>query len=218
MTVTSSAGMVALVCAASACGAGEAPPPLPSPRPPVTSSALLAPAAFASITDRSARSVAMYEEAAKVFTSPRCQNCHPADTSPRQGEASELHDPPVTRGPKDEGVPGAMCTTCHQDANLELARVPGAPKWHLAPTEMAWIGKSAAQICMQIKDPARNGGKSLAQIVDHVSHDALVGWGWHPGSGRAPAPGTQEAFGALVAAWVETGAECPGPAAKEARR
>jgi hypothetical protein len=159
----------------------------------------------------------MYEEAATVFASPRCQNCHPADASPRQGEASVLHDPPVTRGPRDEGVPGAMCTTCHQDANLELARVPGAPKWHLAPIEMAWIGKSAAQICAQIKDPARNGGRSLAQLVDHVSHDALVGWGWHPGSARVPAPGTQEVFGALVAAWVETGAECPGPA-KEATR
>ncbi len=210
--------MLALVCAASSCGARETPPPAPLPHPMVPPSSLLPPAAFASITDKAARSVALYEEAAKVFTSPRCQNCHPADTSPRQGEASELHDPPVTRGPKDEGVPGAMCTTCHQDANLELARVPGAPKWHVAPIEMAWMGKSPGQICTQIKDPARNGGKSLAQIVDHVSHDALVGWGWHPGSGRVPAPGTQEAFGALVAAWVDTGAECPGPAgANEAR-
>ncbi|HEX9869520.1 MAG TPA: Isoquinoline 1-oxidoreductase subunit, partial [Candidatus Tectomicrobia bacterium] len=27
---------------------------------------------------------------------------------------------------------------------------------------------------------------------------------------REPAPGTQEAFGALIKAWDETGAVCPG--------
>ena len=55
----------------------------------------------------------------------------------------------------------------------------------------------------------RNGGKSLAQIVDHSQHDALVAWGWAPGGDREPAPGSQAQFGALVAAWVESGAECP---------
>jgi hypothetical protein len=60
-----------------------------------------------------------------------------------------------------------------------------------------------------MKDPARNGGKTLAQIVEHNRHDKLVGWGWAPGADREPAPGTQEQFGAIVAAWAETGAECP---------
>jgi hypothetical protein len=120
-----------------------------------------------------------------------------------------LHDPPVVRGPGDHGVVGMQCTGCHQDRNQEMTRVPGAPHWALAPIEMAWVGKTPHHICEQMKDPKRNGGKNLAQIVEHNGHDELVAWGWNPGAGREPAPGTQEQFGAIVAAWVETGAECP---------
>ena len=126
------------------------------------------------------------------------------------------HQPPVTRGPDGHGVVGMECTSCHQDRNLAQARVPGAPDWHLAPREMAWTGKSPREICEQIKNPKRNGGKTLAQIVEHNAHDkALVAWGWSPGADRERAPGTQEQFGAIVAAWVETGAECPS---QEVRR
>jgi hypothetical protein len=87
--------------------------------------------------------------------------------------------------------------------------VPGAPKWALAPAEMAWEGKSLAHICAQLKDPKRNGGKTLTQIVEHTAHDPLVAWGWSPGADRQPAPGTQQQFGALVQAWMDTGAHCP---------
>jgi hypothetical protein len=125
-----------------------------------------------------------------------------------------IHDPPVVRGPDDKGVVGVQCTSCHQDRNLELALVPGAPEWHLAPRVMAWVGKSPAQICTQMKDPARIGGRTLAQIIEHNAHDPLVAWGWNPGHDREPAPGTQEQLGGLVAAWVETGAECPSEGAK----
>ena len=104
---------------------------------------------------------------------------------------------------------GMECSSCHQDKNLEIARVPGAPKWALAPISMAWAGKTPSQICEQVKDSRRNGGKTLGQVVDHSAHDPLVAWGWAPGHGRTPAPGTQEAFGALMAAWVATGAACP---------
>jgi len=74
---------------------------------------------------------------------------------------------------------------------------------------MAWEGKSLAEICAQIKDPARNGGKTLEKLVEHNTNDVLVGWGWNPGKGRSPAPGTQAQFGALTKAWVESGAKCP---------
>jgi hypothetical protein len=172
---------------------------------------LRAVAEFAVIADRADRSRALYLEASRVLLHPRCVNCHPNGDVPHQGMQLVLHDPPVQRGPEDRGVPGMECGTCHQDRNQPLTRVPGAPSWHVAPIEMAWVGKSAAYICEQLKDPARNGGKSLAQIVDHNAHDELVGWGWSPGADREPAPGTQQQFGALVAAWVETGAECPAP-------
>lgn len=121
----------------------------------------------------------------------------------------EPHRPPVVRGPESRGVVGMECQGCHQDHNLELARVPGAPNWHLAPRVMAWVGKSPSALCAQLKDPKRNGGRTLAQLVDHMSHDKLVAWGWNPGWGREPAPGSQAQLGALVQAWVDTGAECP---------
>jgi hypothetical protein len=170
---------------------------------------LRAVADFDVIGDRAARSRALFGEMARVLTHPRCINCHPNGDTPHQRMAMELHDPPVVRGPDDNGVPGMECSSCHQDRNQDLTRVPGAPKWHLAPIEMAWVGKSVSYICNQIKDGKRNGGKTLAQIVEHNGHDALVAWGWAPGADREKVPGTQAEFGALTAAWVETGAECP---------
>ena len=191
-----------------ACGHPPAPAASPPPAAPPPSG-LQAPSAFDGITDPGARSRALFGEMAKVLTHPRCVNCHTPDESPRQGDRHEIHDPPVVRGTADRGVAGMMCTGCHQDHNLELARVPGAPGWHLAPLSMVWLDKSPAAICEQIKDTARNGGTSLAQIADHLGHDPLVAWGWAPGADRKPAPGTQAELGALAQAWVQTGAMCP---------
>ena len=109
----------------------------------------------------------------------------------------------------DRGATALRCTTCHGAANFAASGVPGHPLWHMAPREMAWQGKSLAQICEQIKDPRHNGGRTLAQIHEHVARDSLVGWAWRPGGSREPAPGTQEEFGALIAAWIESGAICP---------
>jgi hypothetical protein len=170
---------------------------------------LSAPAAFAGIADRSARSQALFGEVTRVLLHPRCLNCHPADDTPRQGDSAWRHDPPVVRGADDHGVPAMQCATCHQDRNLTHARVPGAPDWHLAPLSMAWMGRSAGEICAQLKDPQRNGGKTLEQIHRHTAEDALVAWGWEPGAGRTKAPGTQQEFAALVRAWIDTGAVCP---------
>jgi hypothetical protein len=166
-------------------------------------------ATFSNIEDEDERSRALFLEASRVLLHPRCANCHPSGDVPLQGMDMRPHDPPVVRGPDNHGAVGMECGGCHQDRNLDHARVPGAPGWHVAPLEMAWVGKSPHYICEQLKDPERNGGKTLAQIVDHNAHDELVAWGWQPGHDREPAPGTQRQFGALVAAWVNTGAECP---------
>jgi len=169
--------------------------------------------AFAGIADRNARSVAIFTEMGKVLTSPRCLNCHPRTDSPTQGDAMLLHSPPVTRGPEGFGAPGMECATCHGPRNAAFGNgggsVPGNAKWHLAPRSMAWQGLTLGQICAVIKDPKRNGGLSLEQIVEHNAKDELVGWGWNPGPGRVPAPGTQAEFGELTKAWVESGAACP---------
>ncbi|MBA3395709.1 MAG: Isoquinoline 1-oxidoreductase subunit [Deltaproteobacteria bacterium] len=200
---------IGLVLAGSACGGGtpRSHAPLVLREVPITE--LRSVGDFAGITDSTARSQALFGEASRVLLHPRCINCHPAGDVPHQGMQLQLHDPPVVRGADNRGVAGMQCASCHQDRNQPMTRVPGAPNWHLAPIEMAWVGRSAGAICDQLKDPKRNGGKTLAQIVEHSAHDELVAWGWQPGADREPAPGTQQQFGALVAAWVETGAACP---------
>jgi hypothetical protein len=205
------AGLLWTACGAACSGAATptAPAPATSGTAPAATTTLRAPSDFDAIADQATRSRALFGEIAKVLEHPRCVNCHPADDSPRQRDGHEAHDPPVTRGANDRGVPAMQCTTCHQEANAVLARVPGAPDWHLARREMAWLGKTPAEICAQIKDPQRNGGRSVAQIVDHLSHDRLVGWAWAPGADRAPAPGTQAELAALAQAWAASGAECP---------
>ena len=119
------------------------------------------------------------------------------------------HMPWVVRGDGGIGATGLRCTTCHHDRNFDPANVPGNPKWSLAPEEMAWAGKSLGQICTQIKDKARNGGKDMPALIHHMAEDELVGWGWHPGGNRTPAPGTQKQFGDLFSAWAASGAYCP---------
>jgi hypothetical protein len=173
------------------------------------STMLATPESFANISDEAARSAALFAEAGKVLTSPRCVNCHPAGDRPLQGEARRLHQPPVERGRDGFGAVPMRCATCHQSANFDPAGVPGHPHWHLAPSEMAWQDKTVGEICAQIKDPARNGGRSLGEILTHIATDSLVGWAWAPGFGREPAAGTQKELGALIEAWVKSGAVCP---------
>jgi len=170
---------------------------------------LRSPESFSSTGNQAERSRAIFIEAGRVFQHPRCLNCHPAAERPTQGEDLHPHSPLVVRGLDDRGATALRCTTCHGAANFAPSGVPGHPLWHMAPGEMAWQGKPLAQICEQIKDPQHNGGRTLAQIHEHVAHDSLVGWAWRPGGSRKPAPGTQEEFGALVAAWIESGAACP---------
>ena len=173
------------------------------------SNALASPESFASIAESDARSAAMFAELGKVLTHPRCTNCHPAGDRPRQGDESRLHQPPVARGADGHGLETMRCSICHGNANFEPGGMPGHPEWHLAPREMAWEGKSIVEICAQIKDPARNGGRKVEELIHHIGEDTLVGWAWHPGLGRSAAPGTQQQAGALVAAWAKTGAACP---------
>jgi hypothetical protein len=87
--------------------------------------------------------------------------------------------------------------------------IPGHPRWELAPLATAWEGKSLGDTCRQLKDKDRNGGRDLALLQEHIAKDDLVAWGWRPGAGREPPPGSQELAGQLVQAWIDSGAECP---------
>lgn len=158
--------------------------------------------------------LAQWEKVYAVFSHPRCVNCHVEDSSPRwsgphYGE-TRIHAFAVGRGEDGFGNAGQRCTTCHFETNSpKLHGPPGAPQWHLAPAEMVWFGKSSAEICAQISDPERNGGKTLMEVADHVRDDALVGWGWKPGPGREPAPGSAEETYRAIEAWIAGGAPCP---------
>ncbi len=164
---------------------------------------------FASIADPAERSRALFVEAGQVIQHPRCLNCHPVGERPTQGEDLHPHRPPMVRGADGHGSAALQCAACHQPMNYDISGVPGHPLWHLAPASMAWQQRSLGAICAQLKDPARNGQRSLAQIHEHMAHDSLVGWAWLPGGNREPAPGTQAQFGALIQAWIDTGAACP---------
>ncbi|TWB08730.1 hypothetical protein FBZ99_11836 [Rhizobium sp. ERR 1071] len=176
--------------------------------PPVELERLRQVSDFNEITDPTARSVALFEEAGRVIEHPRCMNCHPRTDRPTQTEAMRPHTPWVTRDADGGGAPTLRCSTCHQAENFEASGVPGNPKWRLAPIEMAWQGKTLGDICRQLLDPARSH-MTRDELLHHMAQDELVGWAWHPGANRKPAPGTQEAFGSLVKAWLDTGAACP---------
>ena len=87
--------------------------------------------------------------------------------------------------------------------------MPGHPEWHLAPREMAWEGKTLREICEQIKDPARNGNRKVEDLIHHIGDGHAGRLGLGAGLRPHPAPGTQKNAGALVEAWVKTGAACP---------
>jgi hypothetical protein len=180
---------------------------------PVTHEDLKRPSDFQSIANETDRSRAMFAEIGKLLMHTRCMSCHPAGDHPLQGAEQREHRPEVWRS--DNGRLGTNCAECHTEQNVRLHEaasyqsIPGHPRWGLAPLSMAWQGKSLREICTQLKDTERNGGRDLALLQEHIAKDDLVAWAWNPGPGREPAPGSQQAAGELVQAWIDTGAQCP---------
>lgn len=149
---------------------------------------------------------------ASVLTSPRCLNCHVPSDSPLQADDNHTHNMNVKRGPDGRGTQAMRCTSCHQDQNsTQLHGPPGRPDWHMPPPNMrmAWQGLSVRDLCRTLKDPATNGGKNTAQLIEHVRDEGLVNWGWDPGPGRSVPPVSHDEFVAQFTEWVQTGAVCP---------
>ncbi len=160
----------------------------------------------------SAASARAFASAYKVLLHPRCMNCHPAGDSPLVGDQSMPHPMNVTRGPGGMGKNGLWCSTCHQDQNVPGVHTPpGGPGWQLPPSDipMVFETRTPRQLCEQLKDPARNGQRSLQEILEHVRTAPLVLWGWTPGGGRTPVPVSHEEFVKQMSEWVEKGASCP---------
>ncbi len=143
----------------------------------------------------------------QVLQSPRCMNCHPAGDAPLQTDASRPHKQNIKRVFTQLG---GSCQTCHQETAMPGDDMPpGALHWNMPPPSMAFEGKSATQLCTDLKDLAKNGNRSLADLRQHVEHDPLVVWGFNPGQGRTVPPLTHTAFLVKVDEWVAAGAPCP---------
>lgn len=155
-----------------------------------------------------------FDKMMTVLTHKRCVNCHPSDSYPRQGEDSHLHNFGVQRGADNHGVVALRCQTCHQRENNELSGVPGAPEWSLAPIQMAWQGLSRTEIARSILDPKINGGRTLDELVRHLTEHELVLWAWEPGvdangNPRETPPVPKDEYIAAVKAWAAAGGPIP---------
>lgn len=119
----------------------------------------------------------------EVASHPRCANCHvgnsniPMWSGPSYGK-TRPHGMNINAGESRIGAETVMCSTCHR-TNTDLVSAPHTPPhfgidWQLAPVEFVWFGKSAEEICAQMKDPERNGGRDWEGLVDHLIHDASL--------------------------------------------
>ncbi|MCU1301212.1 MAG: hypothetical protein JWQ87_1496 [Candidatus Sulfotelmatobacter sp.] len=177
--------------------------PLIAAEPPETSAAAV---------DSKSGDGALFIAFVPVLRHPRCMNCHSKGDYPRQGDDSHRHTMLVKRGPAGFGVTAVKCSTCHQDHNLWDAHLPpGAPEWHLPSPSMPmiWEGLTDAQLCQSIKDPKQNKGRNIDQLVEHLTEDKLVAWGWNPGPRRNAVPIPHDDFSAKVKQWQAAGAPCP---------
>lgn len=162
-------------------------------------------------------SVKAFMSVYKVLMSPRCMNCHPVGNAPLQGDDNHIHIMNVKRGVDGHGIYSMRCSNCHQAQNVPgLHMPPGNPKWALPPANMRMVfqGRTPRELALQLLDPKQNGGRTKAQLIDHMANDDLVGWGWHPGDGRTLPPLTRTAFAAQVRLWIAKGAYAPGAKAK----
>jgi hypothetical protein len=156
-----------------------------------------------------ADSLSAWDKIASVLLHPRCLNCHQLNT-PLQGDMRRVHIPSVVRGADNLGVGTMRCRNCHNESgNNEMAGVPGAPRWQLAPASMLWEGLSTGDLCRTLKNRALNGNRTPAALIEHMDTDKLVLWGWQPGGRREPVPIAHKEFVNLLRVWVSGGTTCP---------
>jgi len=159
-----------------------------------------------------AQSLSAFNQIVLVLESPRCVNCHTNLDAPLQGDDGLLHDMNVKRGIDGRGTPAMRCTNCHQLSNSDIDHgPPGVSDWRLPPASerMAWKGVSVGNVCRGLKDPSQNRNRNLNDLLQHVTNDPIVLWGWAPGSGRTPPPLSHADFVLQFRLWIETSAACP---------
>lgn len=165
-------------------------------------------------TDIEIKSDEAFDKMMQVLTHKRCVNCHPKGEHPHQGEDSHVHHFGVQRGPENHGIAALQCNTCHQSENNNISGVPGAPEWSVAPKSMYWEGLSRVEIAKSMLDPKKNGGRTLEEVVEHLTEHELVLWAWEPGVDangvpREKPPVPLDEYIKAVKEWAEAGAVIP---------
>jgi hypothetical protein len=178
--------------------------------------ALVALAVFAARAQAPAANApgALFLRIAPVLQHPRCMNCHTRADYPRQGDDQHRHIMNIRRGDDGHGAAAMRCGACHGRINNAASGVPGADEnWRLAPLNMGWEGLGAGDICRNLTDPTKNGGRTGRQVVDHLQ-TPLVRWAWSPGQTpqgvpRTSPPLSHADFVKAAQAWIAAGAPCP---------
>ena len=153
----------------------------------------------------------------EVASHPRCSNCHvgadnrPMWSGPSYGKARP-HGMNVVAGDSRIGAETILCSTCHayNEGSNDLPHMAPqvAMNWQLAPVEAEWFGKTSDEVCAQLRDPERNGGRDYLDLASHLDHDLILHWAWNPGGGREPAPYDLQSHVNDVLAWGVAGYPC----------
>ena len=156
----------------------------------------------------------------EVASHPRCSNCHvgsdniPMWSGPSYG-TTRPHGMNINAGDSRIGVEYIQCSTCHvnsdatdrgNDAPHQAPRV--RMDWRLAPVEAEWFGKTSDDVCNQLRDLERNGGRDFLEIAAHLEHDLILHWAWNPGGGREAAPYSLQEHVDDLLAWGVAGQPC----------
>lgn len=161
--------------------------------------------------------LAAFNRIYEVASHPRCSNCHvgadnrPMWSGPSYGE-TRPHGMNINAGESRIGAETLPCATCHAVSDRLNDTPHAAPQvamtWMLAPVEAEWFGKSEAEICTQLRDPDRNGGRDMLELASHLDHDLILHWAWNPGGGREPAPYSLQDHVNDILTWGVAGFPC----------
>jgi hypothetical protein len=157
----------------------------------------------------------------EVTSHPRCSNCHvgadnrPMWSGPSYGK-TRPHGMNINAGESRIGAETVLCSTCHAyretGNDMPHAAPQVAMEWQLAPVEAEWFGKSSVEVCNQLRDPERNGNRSLLELAEHLDHDLILHWAWSPGGGREPAPYSLQEHVDDLLVWGVAGFPCENDA------
>jgi len=133
----------------------------------------------------------------------------PAIASARGRGPAPRHERAPGRGrARDAGCP---MHELPQDGELARAALSSRSARLAAATPCGADGLARADDRGDLPQPEGPGAqrrRGLSQLVEHVSKDQIVNWGWDPGPGRGRPPLSHGEFVRRFVQWAESGAPC----------